>query len=47
VAGNTDGRLGRLKEILAEVSDLTHAALLLEWDQETYMPPGGVQSLAV
>jgi carboxypeptidase Taq len=46
VAGNTNGRLNRLKAILAEVSDLTHAALLLEWDQETYMPPGGVQSRA-
>src|SRR5438093_13585425 len=33
-------------EILAEVSDLSHAALLLEWDQETYMPPGGIQSRA-
>ena len=46
MARNTDGRVGRLKEILAEVSDLTHAALLLEWDQETYMPTGGVQSRA-
>ena len=46
MAGNADGRLAALREILAEVSDLTHAALLLEWDQETYMPPGGVQSRA-
>ena len=46
MAGNTNGRLSSLREILAEVSDLTHAALLLEWDQETYMPPGGVQSRA-
>jgi carboxypeptidase Taq len=35
-------KLGRLKEILAEVTDLSRAALMLEWDQETYMPPGGV-----
>jgi carboxypeptidase Taq len=35
-------RLERLKTILAEVTDLSRAAALLEWDQETYMPPGGV-----
>jgi len=44
VAGHTNSKLQDLKDILAEVSDLSHAALLLEWDQETYMPPGGVQS---
>ena len=38
--------LARLKEILAEVTDLTRTAMLLEWDQETYMPPGGVQGKA-
>jgi carboxypeptidase Taq len=38
--------LERLKEILAEVTDLGRAGLLLEWDQETYMPPGGVQGRA-
>ena len=32
----------RLKTILAEVTDLSRAAFVLEWDQETYMPPGGV-----
>src|SRR5450759_5806312 len=26
----------------AEVTDLSRAAAVLEWDQETYMPPGGV-----
>jgi carboxypeptidase Taq len=46
VAGSANGKLAQLKELLAEVSDLSHAALLLEWDQETYMPPGGVQSRA-
>ncbi len=34
--------LGRLKSILAEVSDLDSATALLSWDQQTYMPPGGV-----
>ena len=34
--------LERLKAILAEVTDLSRAAAVLEWDQETYMPPGGV-----
>jgi carboxypeptidase Taq len=36
----------RLKEILAEVTDLGLAAYVLEWDQETYMPRGGVASRA-
>jgi carboxypeptidase Taq len=36
--------LERLKAILAEVTDLSRAAALLEWDQETYMPPGGVEA---
>ncbi len=35
-------KLNRLREILAEVTDLSRASLMLEWDQETYMPPGGV-----
>ncbi len=35
-------KLGRLKSILAEVSDLDSATALLSWDQQTYMPPGGV-----
>jgi carboxypeptidase Taq len=34
--------LERLKAILAEVTDLSRAAAVLEWDQETYMPPGGI-----
>jgi len=36
--------LERLTTILAEVTDLSRAAALLEWDQETYMPPGGVRA---
>jgi carboxypeptidase Taq len=38
--------LARLKAILAEVTDLHRAALVLDWDQETYMPPGGVENRA-
>jgi carboxypeptidase Taq len=33
-----------LKVILAEVMDLHRAVAVLDWDQETYMPPGGVQN---
>jgi carboxypeptidase Taq len=34
-------KLNQLKEILGEVADLNHAASLLGWDQQTYMPPAG------
>ena len=34
--------LERLRAILAEVTDLSRGAAVLEWDQETYMPRGGV-----
>ncbi len=34
-------KLDRLKEILAEVSDINHAASVLGWDQQVNMPPGG------
>lgn len=37
-------RLGRLRERLAEVWDLRGAAMVLFWDQATYMPPGGAVS---
>ncbi len=37
-------KLTQLKKILAEVSDLYSATALLEWDQQTYMPPGGVSA---
>ena len=46
MAVNTSDKLNRLKEVLAEVTDLSRAAAVLEWDQETYMPPGGVVSRA-
>jgi carboxypeptidase Taq len=36
-------KLAELKEILGEVMDLANVMRLLEWDQQTYMPPGGVQ----
>src|SRR3989442_6532887 len=36
----------RLKAILAEVTDLHRAGAVLDWDQETYMPPGGVHNRA-
>ncbi len=31
-----------LRDRLATISDLNSAAALLHWDQETYMPQGGV-----
>lgn len=34
-------KLKQLRETLAEVADLNNAAALLNWDQQTYMPPGG------
>lgn len=34
-------QLQELKQRLQEVSDLQNAASLLNWDQSTYMPPGG------
>src|SRR5919204_6552986 len=38
--------MDRLCELLAEVFDLQHAAALLSWDQDTYMPAGGVRNRA-
>ncbi|MCF6158768.1 MAG: carboxypeptidase M32 [wastewater metagenome] len=35
-----------LKARLAEISDLSNAAALLHWDQQTYMPPGGAEARA-
>lgn len=37
-------QLQQLKDILAEVDDLMRAAAVLQWDLETYMPPGGVEA---
>jgi len=35
-----------LRNHLARITDLNHAAAVLEWDQETYMPEGGAASRA-
>lgn len=37
-------KLGQLKRILGVVADLNGATALLGWDQQTYMPPGGVEN---
>jgi carboxypeptidase Taq len=42
----TGSPLERLRERLAEVSDLTKAATLLVWDQRVKMPPGGAAARA-
>lgn len=39
-------KLQELKTRLAEVTDLEHVAAVLEWDQQTYMPPGGADERA-
>ncbi len=36
--------LARLKEILAEVDDLSRASALLDWDQQAYMPPAAAEA---
>jgi carboxypeptidase Taq len=36
-------KIQQLKTILAEISDLEHAASLLRWDLQTYMPGGGAE----
>ncbi|MDQ3996822.1 MAG: carboxypeptidase M32 [Gemmatimonadota bacterium] len=38
--------LTRLRERLGEVADLQAAARLLDWDEQTMMPPGGAQARA-
>ncbi len=37
-----EARLSDLRTRLAEVDDLNHAGAVLNWDQSTYMPSGGV-----
>ena len=39
-------KLNELKTRLAEVDDLQQAAALLDWDQQTQMPPAGAQARA-
>ena len=36
-----EGKLKELKSRLIQASDLSSAAAVLQWDQSTYMPPGG------
>ena len=38
-----ESKLEQLRTILAEVSDLSAAAALLGWDQQTYMPSGSAE----
>jgi carboxypeptidase Taq len=38
--------LGRLRETVGEIADLERAAAVLVWDQETFMPSGGVEDRA-
>ena len=35
------GKIEELKSAVAEIVDIQHVVGLLEWDQSTYMPPGG------
>ena len=37
-------KLIELKSLLAEVSDIDHAADIAHWDQQAFMPPGGAES---
>ena len=41
-----DSELQRLKTRLYEVHDLRMVANVLEWEQQTYMPPGGAEARA-
>jgi carboxypeptidase Taq len=41
---STGSRVAELKTRLAEIDDLRSAAQLLDWDQATYMPPGGADA---
>ncbi len=39
-------KLDELRKRLGQVADLHHASALLNWDHETYMPPGGLEARA-
>jgi carboxypeptidase Taq len=41
-----EAKLTELKQRLFEINDLEMAAALLNWDQSTYMPPGGAPARA-
>ncbi len=40
-------KLQQLKNLLGEVWDISMAAAVLGWDQETYMPPGGSKARGI
>src|SRR5688572_18355951 len=44
--GTMDQGLAALKARLADVHNLGMAGAVLDWDQQTYMPPGGVGARA-
>ncbi len=39
-------KLNQLKELIYEINDIKMATAVLAWDQETYMPKGGIQDRA-
>ncbi len=39
-------KLRKLKELIYEINDINMAAAVLGWDQETYMPQGGINDRA-
>jgi carboxypeptidase Taq len=39
-------KLAELKSVINEISDINSAAAVLGWDQETYMPKGGIDDRA-
>ena len=39
-----EAKLAELKRRLVEANDLSSAVAVLQWDQQTYMPPGGAES---
>jgi carboxypeptidase Taq len=43
---NVETKLKKLRARLQEISHLGGAAVVLSWDQATYMPPGGAQARA-
>ncbi|MFW6368929.1 MAG: carboxypeptidase M32 [Spirochaetota bacterium] len=40
--GNAESTIARLKELDSEIQLLSNVGSLLSWDQETYMPEGGI-----
>ena len=40
---DSEAKLTRLKMILNEIVDLSNVSMLLNWDQQTYMPVGGAR----